>query len=265
MSVDHMTEPKVDCTVDAEGRIDFAVTAPPGEEPRLLLRLRPKKGEPERTVRLLDLEAAGDGRLRGVLEPSPALEDGRWDLYLVAGPEAPRQRLRHGLRDLRALVDGHTRDRSSPVAVRVPYATTDGFLALRTWLRAAHAEAGRVEVTERSTRVAARLHGAALAEGAAVVVRLRGGNRTERTVELRAEADGRGFAFAVEHAEVAAGPGLWDVFVRPSAQGPLVRVGRLLDDIAGRRAVVEYPATAVGDVTVRPYYTMDNDLALQVG
>ncbi|WP_437066504.1 hypothetical protein [Streptomyces sp. enrichment culture] len=259
-----MTEPKADCTVDAEGRIGFAVTAPPAEEPRLLLRLRPKKGEPEKTVRLLELEAAGDGRLTAVLEPAPALEGGRWDLYLVAGPQAPRQRLRHGLRDLRALVDGHTRDRPSPVAVRVPYATTDGFLALRTWLRTAHAEAERVEVTERATRVAARLHGAALAEGAAVVVRLRGGDRTERTAGVQVAADGRGFAFAVEHAELAAGPGLWDVFVRPAEQGSLVRVGRLLDDIAGRRDVVEYPASPVGDVLVRPYYTMDNDLAFQV-
>jgi hypothetical protein len=259
-----MTDPTVDCTAGAEGRIAFAVTAPAGEEPRLLLRLRPKKGEPEKTVRLLDLEASGDGRLSAVLEPAPALEGGRWDLYLVDGPEAPRQRLRHGLRDLRALVDGHTRDRSSPVAVRVPYATTDGFLALRTWLRTAHAEAGRVEVTERSTRVEARLHGASLAEGAAVVVRLRDGSRTERTVELEADADRRGFTFALEHTAVAGEAGLWDVFVRPAAGAPLVRVGRLLDDIAGRREVVEYPASPVGDVMVRPYYTMDNDLALQV-
>jgi hypothetical protein len=257
-----MTEPKVDCTVDAEGRITFAVTAPEAAaRPRLLLRLRPKKGEAEKTVRLLDLEPATDGRLYAVLEPSPVLEDGRWDPYLVAEPDAPRQRLRHGLRDVRALVDGHTRDRSSPVAVRVPYATTDGSLAVRAWLRTAHAEVGRVEVTERATRISARLHGASLADGAAVVVRLRGGSRTEREVSLRAEADGRGFACAVEHPDAT---GIWDLFLRPGTDGPLVPFGRLLDDLAGRKEVHVYPAATVGEVTVRPYYTVDNDLALHV-
>jgi hypothetical protein len=264
MSRDHIDEPRVDCTVGAEGRIDFAVTAPAVERPRLLLRLRPKKGQPETTVRELELRSGGDGRLGAVLEVSPVLEDGRWDLYLVAGPGAERQRLRHGLRDLRALVDGDTRDRPSPVAVRVPYATTDGFLAVRAWLRAAHAEAGRVEVTDRSVRVAARLHGASLGEGAAVVVRLRGGSRTERTVGLRAEADGRGFAFDVGHGEVAGESGMWDVFVRPAADGSLVRVGRLLDDVAGRKEVCVYPAVTVGAATVRPCYTGDNDLSFEV-
>ncbi|MFI9150149.1 transferase [Streptomyces sp. NPDC053367] len=265
MSRDHISEPRVDCTVDSAGRIDFVVTAPPAEHPRLLLRLRPPKGRPETAVRQLELEPGGDGRLGAVLEEAPALEDGRWDLYLVAGPGDERQRLRHGLRDLRALVDGETRDRPSPVAVRVPYATTDGFLAVRAWLRTAHAEAGRVEVTDRSTRVTARLHGASLAEGAAVVARLRGGAGTERTVGLRAEADGRGFAFDVEHAEVSGGRGMWDLFVRPAADGPSVRVGRLLDDVAGRKEICVYPAAAVGAATVRPYFTVDNDLALEVG
>ncbi|MGC0334096.1 hypothetical protein RKD23_007086 [Streptomyces sp. SAI-170] len=265
MSRDHISEPQVDCTVDTEGRIDFAVTAPPSEEPRLLLRLRPKKGQPETTVRQLDLRPGSDGRLGAVLEASPVLEDGRWDLYLVAGPEAERQRLRDGYRDLRALVDGDTRDRRSPVAVRVPYATTDGFLAVRAWLRTAHAEAGRVEVSDRSTRVTARLHGASLAGGAAVVVRLRGGSRAERTVDLRAQADGQGFAFEVGHTEMTGESGMWDVFVRPAADGPLVRVGRLLDDVAGRKEVCVYPAVTVGAATVRPYYTVDNDLSFEVG
>ncbi|MFJ5777121.1 transferase [Streptomyces sp. NPDC093094] len=265
MSQDHLTEPRVDCTAGPDGRIEFAVTAPPSApQARLLLRLRPAKGLPERTVRLLDLEPGPDGRPRAVLEPSPVLEDGRWDVYLVPGPDAGRQRLRHGLRDLRALVDGHTRDRRAPVAVRVPYATTDGHLCIRAWLRDAHAEAGRIEVTERSTRVEARLHGATLAEGAAVVLRLRGGSRAERTLEPRCEADGRGFSFVVDHTAVADERGTWDVFVRPAAHGPRVRVARLLDDVAGRKDVFVYPAVPAGTATVRPCYTGDNDLALTV-
>ncbi|MFI1568816.1 hypothetical protein ACH4ZX_38350 [Streptomyces sp. NPDC020490] len=88
-------QPRADCTVDADGRITFRLqpdTAAGSPAPYLLLRLRPKKGQPEKgqpevTLRLLDPEPAdGDVRRRAVLEPRPALAEGRWDVYLVPGP-----------------------------------------------------------------------------------------------------------------------------------------------------------------------------------
>lgn len=266
-------QPRINCTVDADGRIAFVLPPPTAvrhHASQLLLRLRPKKGQPEKTLRILDLESLDDGRRRGVLDPRPALAEGRWDLYLLPEPGAGRQRLRSGLRDLRALVDGQTRDWPSPVAVRVPYTTKDGYLAIRAWLRTAHAEVEGIDATDRSMTVRARLYGASLAESAAVQLRARGGNGTVRTLPARAESDGRRFSFTVDHEELVASSGstgrVWDIGVQAQlpAGAPLIRISRLLDDVADRKDVFVYPTATVGGAAVRPYYTVDNDLSVKV-
>ncbi|WP_030951274.1 hypothetical protein, partial [Streptomyces sp. NRRL S-481] len=232
-----------------------------------LLRLRPRKGQPETTRRLLELEPGDtDGHLHAALEPDLALDEGRWDLYLLAEPEAERQRLRPGLRDLRALVGGHLRDRPSPVTATIPYVTKDGFLALRAWRRAAHAEAGTIDVTDRAITVTARLHGAGLDEDATVRLRLRGSDIV-RDLRPRIDDDGRGFAFTAGREDLTvageeAGR-IWDAFVRPAADEPPIRIARLLDDLADRKHVFVYPAMTADGTAVRPYYTVDNDLAIE--
>ncbi|MFH9011022.1 transferase [Streptomyces sp. NPDC017943] len=261
-------ETRADCTVDPDGRITFRLPPVPAPHPRLLLRPRPKKGRPGTDSRLLDLEAERpDGPLSAVLPPHPALAEGRWDTYLVPGPDTEPVRLRPGLRDLRALVDGHLRDRTSPVAVRIPYATKDGFLALRTWLRTVHAEAGTVDVTDRDITVAVRLHGARLAEDALVELRLRG-TGTVHTLRPRVDEDGKDLSFtAGRDATAGASEGadqVWDAFVRPTAGAAAVRVARLLDDIADRKHVHVYPEIRSEGSTLRPYYTVDNDFSISV-
>ncbi|MGW1609948.1 transferase [Streptomyces sp. NPDC002285] len=266
---------RADCTVDADGRITFALqpsstTALQSSSAtaHLLLRLRPKKGQPEKTLHALDLEPAEDGRLRAVLHPQPELAEGRWDVYLLPEPGAPRQRLRPGLRDLRTLVDGHRSDRQAPVAVRIPYATKDGYLAVRAWLRAAHAEVEGIDVRDRSMTVRARLHGVSLAEGASVRLRLRGGGGTVLNLVPQVEDDGNGFRFTVAFGELVADGGtgnrVWDLFVQagPAEGTASVRIGRLLDDVADRKEIFVLPATEVGGSVVRPYYTVDNDLSV---
>lgn len=252
---------RVGCAVDTDGRITFGL--PPGTD-RLLVRLRPPKGEPERVAHVLDAETEDDGARRAVLGPDPVLEEGRWDVYALRGPDGGRERVRPAARDLRALVGGHLRDRAAPLAVRVPYVTRDGRLAVRAWLRPAHAEVADIGVTGTATTVAARLHGATLLPGAAVSLRARGGGRA-RTADLSAAGDGRSFSFTVAHAELAdGGEGVWDAFVRPAPGAPPIRLARLLDDVADRKSVFVYPATTVGDRVVRAYYTVDNDLSVSV-
>ncbi|CAL9361867.1 hypothetical protein SUDANB15_00671 [Streptomyces sp. enrichment culture] len=267
MSTAPTTEVRTDCSADADGRITFRLRLPSADRPRLLLVLRPKKGRPEEQSYTLDLETCGEhGHVRAVLEPRPALAEGRWDAYLLRAPDAARERLRPGLRDLRPLVDGGTRAWTSPVTVRVPYATKDGFLALRAWRRTAHVEAGPVDIADGAMTVRARLHGAELAEDAAVRLRLRGGGGTERSYRPH-PAGGGAFSFTVDCGELAAaaaGSRVWDAFLRPAADAPPVRIGRLFDDVADRKGVYVYPRVTVGGAAVRPYYTVDNDLAVEV-
>ncbi|MEV0241735.1 transferase [Streptomyces sp. NPDC050674] len=261
-------EPRADCVIDTDGRITFRLPPGPAAHPRLLLRLRPKKGRAETAPDALELKLdQADGHRHAVLEPHPALTEGRWDVYLLPEADAEHRRLRPGLRDLRALVDGHLRDRTSPVAVRIPYVTKDGFLALRAWRRTAHAEAHAIDVTEGALDVTARLHGAELGEDATVRLRLRGTD-TVRTLRPRTDGDGRGFSFTVGPGELTGDGGgaarIWDVFVRPASEAQPVRVGRLLDDVADRKHVFVYPAITADGSTLRPYYTVDNDLAIEV-
>lgn len=268
MSTEHHGQPRVGCAVDAHGRITFDLPPGPADGQQLLLRWRQKKGQLEKAFRTLDLEPAADGRRRAVLGPQPVLPEGRWDVYLLRDPSSERQRVRPGLRDLRALVVGHLRDWPSPLAVRIPYVTKDGYLAVRSWLRPAHAEVDDINVTDRSMTVGARLHGASLLEGAVVRLRLRAGG-TVRALQPKAGNDHRSFSFTVDYeelaAEMSAGSGVWDVFVQPAPEAPLIRVARLLDDVADRKEVFVYPPVTVGGAILRPYYTVDNDLAVEVG
>ncbi|MFJ9661385.1 transferase [Streptomyces griseoflavus] len=255
------------CTVDADGRITFRLSPPEATRPELVLVLRPKKGRPEETTHTLGLEPeGGEGEFHAVLEPHPRLAEGRWDVYLRSGPDTVRERLRPGPRDVRVLVDGALRDRPSPVAVRVPYTTKDGFLAIRTWLRTAHAEAGPLVIADGAMTVRARLHGAELAAEAEVLLRLRADRDTVLTVPARPAGDGGGtFSFTVAYGELTGtGNRIWDAFLRPAADAPPVRIGRLLDDLADRKGVFVYPGVTVDGAAVRPYYTVDNDLSVEV-
>ncbi|MFJ2559926.1 MULTISPECIES: transferase [unclassified Streptomyces] len=274
--------PRADCTVDATGRITWNVhlTVPAGARPRLLLRLRPKKGQPETVRHLLDLEPAGPDRLRAVLDPEPVLAEGRWDAYVVPASgdhQEVRQRLLPGLRDLRALVDGRPAGRTaSPLAVRIPYATADRYLAVRSWLRRGHAEAAGVRVSGHTLTVRARLYGAGPAAGTTVLLRRRGEDDTALRIEPRAEDgrdgedtdDGEDFSFTVDYRDLlnAGGSGheVWDLYVERPGGAPLIRMGRLLDDVAERKKIFVYTAARLGGATVRPYYTLDNDLSVEV-
>ncbi|TDC22988.1 hypothetical protein E1265_14105 [Streptomyces sp. 8K308] len=263
--------PHADCRVTADGVLTLDLALPPlTAPPSLELRLRTKDGEPTRHA--LPVESAGaDGRWRAVLGAEPVLAEGRWDLYLRVASDGEWRRVAPGVRDLRALLDQEPAAVDGPLAVRVPYRTKDGWFAVRAWLRPALAEAGPITVSpEGSMTVRARLVGAELRRGAAAVVKLRGGGKKGpvRKAELRDEGAGA-FSFTVPYAELlgVAAEGqtaFWDVTVRPATKAPRVRVARLLDDIADKKAVFVYPASKLAEATVQPYYTVDNDLAIRV-
>lgn len=289
---DVVAGPPADCAVDSEGAMTMAFalpdlpdhpdhpTRPEPRAPELLLRLRPKKGSEHdaETQLRVPLTRGGDGRWRAVLPPDgPVLAEGRWDVYAVDGagdpedpeaPEGPRRRLTPGVRDLRLLLDRRPEPARSPLAVRIPYTTKDGYLAVRAWLRTAHAEAGEIGLSGDTLTVRARLLGARLGSGATAVLRRRGKNPVVHEAEVRDEGGG-GFSFTFGYRELTGARvdehEFWDLFVRPDGGAARrVRIGRLLDDVADRKNIFTFPAAVLDGATVRPYYTVDNDLSVDV-
>ncbi|RDG37329.1 transferase [Streptomyces corynorhini] len=273
MSQDRSETPRADCLVDEEGRLTATVRLPGAAHPGLLLRPRPKKGGPQEPGHRLELRPLAEHHWRAVLEPAPLLAEGRWDAYLLEGPGDEGERLRPGLLDLRALQRGRTPGRTpTPLAVRVPYTTRDGFLAVRTWLRAPHAEVDALRVRDDAMTVRGRLFGARLADGATVRLVRRGADRAVRESPLHHDG-GHGFSLTADYRDLldergtggGGRPAYWDLHLHLAPDGPRARVGRLLDDVAERKSVFVYPSTDLDGTPVRPYYTVDNDLAVVVG
>ncbi|MEK8145250.1 hypothetical protein NKH18_39270 [Streptomyces sp. M10(2022)] len=248
-------------TVEEEGRLAVRVRLPlpASARPGCCFSCARRRGAGG-AGRYVALEPAGQDQWQAVLEAAPALEEGRWDAYVVGAPGEERTPLLPGLRDLRTLVSGGDDGRTTPVAVRIPYATKDGRLAVRAWWRATHAEAGRITLAGDSMTVTARLFGARLGEGAVASLNRRGRGSVVRQIALGAE-EGQDFSFTVNYKELVAeggGPGagdapvIWDVYVRPATGAPRIRVARLLDDIADRKAVFVYrPPRSTGCRRVR--------------
>ncbi|MFD6435570.1 hypothetical protein [Streptomyces venezuelae] len=262
--------PRADCIADSAGGLTFDVTDPgePGTEAVAHLVLRRRDADSADEDVRLPLTPSGDGRLRAALPSSVELPEGRWNAYAqVAGGE-PR-RLMPGVNDLRSLVDRAPSGSRGHVAVRIPYATKQGNLSVRSWWRAPHAEAGELDITDAAMTVRGRVYGTALTD-AGYVEAVR---RDEKDVVLRADitAEGPQFSFALEYGPLAdRGAGPWDLWLRPAGEsGPRVRLARLLDDVPDKKAIFTYPvvpcATAEhGTLEAGPYYTLDNDLSVRV-
>ncbi|WP_242586171.1 hypothetical protein [Streptomyces sp. MST-110588] len=176
-SPDGPPELRADCIADSAGGLTFDVTAPSREadavwSAALVLRLRGGDGEADE-VRL-PLGPTCSGRLRAVLPSTVALAEGRWNAYADLGDGQEARPLLPGVNDLRSLVDRRPLAGIGRLGVRIPYATRHGSLALRSWLRGPHAEAGELSLSPEGVTVRGRLYGAALAPGAIAEARSRG-------------------------------------------------------------------------------------------
>ncbi|WP_415948895.1 hypothetical protein [Streptomyces sp. KLOTTS4A1] len=254
---------RVHCVADSAGGLSFELDLPGEPADRAATLLLRRRGKPAEEVGL-PLTPAEGTRLRASLPATMILPEGRWDAHLQLGG-ATVARLRPGLRDLRALLDRVPDPSAGWLGVRIPYPTKSGDLAVRAWHRAPHAEAGAVLVGARGLDVEGRLFAAGFGAQAHVECVHRAGEAEALRAEVRVE--GTGFTARIEYGELA--PGTWDLWLRPSgAQGPRIRIARLLDDIADRKPVFRYPVRRVdgayGPVSAEPYYTVDNDLSVSV-
>ncbi|MGW7489266.1 hypothetical protein [Streptomyces sp. NPDC054786] len=271
-------ELRADCIADSAGGLTFDLNAPQDTpaawSAALVLRLRGGDGADDE-VRL-PLGPNGAGRLRAVLPSTVALAEGRWNAYADLGDGRDPRRLLPGVNDLRSLVDRRPLAGIGRLGVRIPYATKFGNLALRSWLRGPHAEAGDILVAPGGITVSGRLYGASAGAGARAEARARhhpaAPDAEPATVTVPLTVEGPEFRFTLPYEELAGrwehGSEPWDLWLRPAEGAGPVRIARLLDDVADKKQVFSYPAlpvrTDAEQLRIGPYYTLDNDLAVRV-
>lgn len=209
------------------------------------------------------------------------LGEGLWDLYLVdwAGR---RRRVQAGVCDLRPLVGGAAVSATDPIVRIVPYRTTTGYLALRSWSRQPHAEVTAVRYGDDLVIIEGVLYGSQLngTDPTLTMTRQEGDPRT--VVVPGTTTDGRMFRFHLPTRELVAARlsrrDMWDLWLAALPEITPVRLARILDDVANKHSVYRYPSFAATEQTspdqvaetpeaslaVTPTYTKDGDLSVVV-
>lgn len=273
---------------DGELRVPLEREAPPMPleqgSPHLtahaaLARLKPKAADGARNPS--DREAPdviGDRWTALLSQTRPPLAEGRWDLYAERAGDGVRRRLRAGLVEQRSLLTSEFTG-TGPVPWWIPYTTKDGYLALRTFRREAHAEVTALPIGEGSAAVQGVLHGAELGAGAVMGV-ARDGEAADFEAPVEATGghlpDGHPSRGRLFHGRLPSLPGptapgkvIWDLFLRPATDTEAVRLGRLFGDIVDRKDTDKYPevtlpARSGASVRARYFFTVTNDLAVSV-
>lgn len=277
----------VDCRAAADGTLAFRVPTTGLGRGRWELVLCPGKGTDGDELRL-PFRTPAEGAVALMAVPPQPLPEGRWTVRLREGGRGGRTRtVSAGLVETAALLRPGARPRPGAAggpdgpdgaagpgwAAAVPYATDAGLLAVRTWNRPEHAELWTFTVEEDELVLTGSLHGAgAVGRDHRMTARLRGGGA--EPVRARCRVDEAGMFLArLPAAELAArhpgGEAVWNVQLTPSGEeGRTVRPARLFGDVADRKRTDSFrqlvlPA-AEGEVRVRPYLTVRNNLALEV-
>ncbi|MFE6158751.1 glycosyltransferase [Streptomyces sp. NPDC056486] len=265
----------VNCRVLGGGSLLFSVPmerlAPGSWE----LMLHPRHDGSVDSVRL-PLERhthQGDGPSWALLEGRHSeLADGDWDVHLARGSGGRSRRVRAGLIETAHLLDpGSLRPAQGEGQTWIPYATEEGALALRTWLRSAHAEVTSVEVGPEALRLTGSLQGrAARAHHYRFQARLQGVAVTAYNAHCHVNLRGD-FDITIPFGEIAEHhPGndaTWELSLIAYG-GPELRLGMVSGDLPDRREIcvfpaVRYPDSCGGALSLHPQLTHDHDLVLR--
>ncbi|NGO72324.1 glycosyltransferase family 4 protein [Streptomyces boncukensis] len=270
--------------VAPDGSVTFRVPVSglPEGDAALLLRARRNTHVTPVRVPLPPREQAVDGWVEARLDRSAhSLAEARWDTYVERVADGKRRRVRAAqVETARLLTLGPPppSDAEGLLNPWVPYTTSDGYLALRAWRRASHAEVTSIGLQERGYTLRAVLYGQAARSPEAPV--LAGVSRTDPAHNFTLPADAAQDAgqdtegtltFQLPYDLPAAlGSGdsdpVWDLWVQPGPDRPQVRMARLLGDLADRKKTDVHPAVRLGDseTGVRLRFTLDNGLAVNL-
>ncbi|MFI0238849.1 glycosyltransferase family 4 protein [Streptomyces sp. NPDC016845] len=254
-------------TADGGVTVRFDAETLPAGPLDFVVRLRKDPKGREIRVPVPDLAAAPDPDAACVtLSPAEhVLAEGRWDCYVALRGTAKRHRLTCGLAERARRVGAAPHSGPDGVAAWQPYPTVDGFLALRTWHRPAHAEVERVEIGEDSATFTAVLLGTGAGpEGARVVAVSRAGAGQDFSVPVEPLTGGR-FTFTLPYADAAghreAERDYWDLRLHRATPEPApVPIGRLGGDIVDRNKTDMFPER--GDHGVKVYVAASSDFAV---
>ncbi|MFE9252731.1 glycosyltransferase family 4 protein [Streptomyces sp. NPDC007088] len=237
----------------------------------------------QRTVRRpVSATAAAEGSRDLVLVLDHAAErlpEGRWDCYLAPRDGDTRLRLRATLVEQARLLETPLTCGPDGLFHQIPYTTTDGYLALRTWRRTAHAEVTRVSVGDHRATVTARLFTTtdASPHGATVRATRRASDTTADDVffDVPVEVIGTDairfqLPYQPAQSRYVSEHDVWDLSLHLRHVPTPVPVGRIAADGVDRKRTDVCPASLLPhpsrDTTtrVRPFFTAANNLALSV-
>ncbi|MGK5628073.1 glycosyltransferase [Streptomyces sp. URMC 123] len=265
------------CRVDAAGDVVVSVSGEGVDGERSTLTVT-RRGSGEVIRVPLVPPAGGTGPHTAVLRRRELrLGEGRWDLHVVRAGDRGRRRVVCDLAEGKGLLSLEPLP-GAPFTWWVPYPTTDGYLALRTWHRPAHAEARTLRMGGDGFTVEGTVYGATLAPDGAPVVIAAPRTGSSSPVSVSAEAlDASRFRVHVPYDRLTEagsstgpsaglGPGdgprpVWDLALRRAPGAAPIRIGRIIGDLAdlADRHRVEAHPTVRG---VRPYVTRSGDLSV---
>ncbi|MDX2599590.1 hypothetical protein PV379_33960 [Streptomyces caniscabiei] len=126
-----------------------------------------------------------------------------------------------------------------------------------------HAEIAEVWPRDGHIRLLGRIHGVPAGGTWRLVLTRRA--HTGRTLRYDTAVEGDRFETGLPVGDLAAADYAsveeWDVHL---SDGEVeLRAGRHLDDVRGKKRIFVYPEQRVGDLGVRPYYTIKDNLSLE--
>jgi hypothetical protein len=199
------------------------------------------------------------------------LTAGRWDTYLRH--EGRRSRLR-------SVDPGFSLDHLDAYALCKrtlayrSYRTRNGFLALKIADASPVAEVRAIWFREGRLEVTGLLAYTGLEDDDSRHEAMLTLNRrqTKERVSSAATVQGVRFHAAVSLVDVVtpdpdaeAGPGTWEPSLEVEGVPTPLRLGAWLDDVDGKRRRLHYPSAKMDGVPVRPCYTADDELRIEVG
>ncbi|MFE9335893.1 glycosyltransferase [Streptomyces sp. NPDC007063] len=257
-----------------------------------VLSLRPRHRDDAAPVRLplspRDRTDA-DGWVALRLERSGTdLYEARWDVYVERASDGTARRVKALL-----VETAHLLSMPAPLTEdgtlnpRIPYVTSDGYLAVRAWSRTRHAEVTSIELGEHGYTLTARLYGQGtrpalsrrteeLSGGPVLAAVPRDNPRQAFEFPGRWSGDGAEggghpdtvrleLPFELPAAFADGAPeGVWDLWLRPGLGPERMRMGRLLGDLPDRKKTDVTPPTRLGDSgqAVQLYFSLNNNLVL---